>query len=194
VARIDSGLAVETQSLVRSLTISRYRLGARNSSAEHAPRSHQGASFNETNTWRRGNFSNKEAGLLKLVARTSVGLPAIHCDRSATHAASGAVVGNAWLKEQHAPETSTLGRNRKRSAGHVFRKRWKQAAGLLEQFVVVSGTTPEREARDATGSGQHHRNQEANGRKTAEAITQTAKSHHSPPGTDPPSMTTTVIN
>ena len=34
------------------------------------------------NTSLCGNFSNSDAGLLKLVARTSVGLPAIHCDRS----------------------------------------------------------------------------------------------------------------
>ena len=34
------------------------------------------------NTSLRGNFSNSAAGLPKLVASTSVGFPAIHCDRS----------------------------------------------------------------------------------------------------------------
>jgi hypothetical protein len=29
----------------------------------------------------RGNFSKRAAGLLKLVASTSAGFPAIHCDR-----------------------------------------------------------------------------------------------------------------
>jgi hypothetical protein len=42
----------------------------------------QGTSFDEMNTSFRGNFSNSTAGLPKLVARTSVGFPAIHCDRS----------------------------------------------------------------------------------------------------------------
>ena len=42
----------------------------------------QGPSFDEMNTSLRGNFSNRAAGLPKLVASTSGGFPAIHCDRS----------------------------------------------------------------------------------------------------------------
>ena len=80
-AHIDSGLAVEAQRLMRNLTISRYRFGACNSSAEDAARGHQGPSFNEMNTWWRGTFSDNKAGLLTLVARTPGGLPAIHYDR-----------------------------------------------------------------------------------------------------------------
>jgi hypothetical protein len=36
----------------------------------------------EMKTSLRGNFSNKDAGLLKFVAKTSTGLPAIHAERS----------------------------------------------------------------------------------------------------------------